>query len=299
MHDLNDMVIFSKVAELQGISPAARAMRIPKSKVSRRMVALEDELGVRLLERSTRAVHLTEVGKIYFQHCKRIVEEANSARESVQHMLDAPRGHLRISTSVTIGQYLLAPHLGEFMAEYPEIEIDVNLNNRRVDVIAEGFDLVVRVGDLQDSTLVSKRLGSDHLKLFASPEYLKKNGTPKQLSDLDEHKLLVMSDSARPGQWTLTGPGNQQETVSANPYATTNDLAMIRQIAIDDSGITLLPGFLSAAPEKSGKLRRILPDWRTTTIYYHALYPSHRGVTLKLRAWLDFFQHKLGQISTE
>ena len=133
MIDLNDMLIFSKVAEVQGISPAARALRMPKSKVSRRMVALENELGVRLLERSTRAVHLTEVGEIYFQHCKRIVEEANSARESVHQMLNAPRGHLRISTSVTIGQFLLAPHLGEFMATYPEVELEVDLNNRRVD----------------------------------------------------------------------------------------------------------------------------------------------------------------------
>jgi LysR family transcriptional regulator AphB len=293
MIDLNDMLIFSKVAEKQGISPAARALRMPKSKVSRRMVALEEELGVRLLERSTRAVHLTEVGQIYFRHCKRIVEEANSARESVHSMLDTPRGHLRISTSVTIGQFLLAPHMGQFMAKYPDVEIEVNLSNRRVDVIAEGFDLVVRVGDLQDSTLVSKRLGSDYLKFFASPNYLKECGIPGRLGELEKHRLLVMSDSAKPGEWSLVGPKKQQKTYSAKPYASANDLATIRQIALDGGGIALLPGFLSCAPEKSGELRRVLPAWRTPPFNYHALYPSRRGVTLKVRAWLDFFASKL------
>ena len=293
MNDLNDMVIFSKVAELEGISPAARALRMPKSKVSRRMAALEDELGVRLLERSTRSVHLTEVGTIYFQHCKRVVEESISARESVDQMLEAPRGHLRISTSVTIGQHLLGPHIGEFIGIYPEIEIEVNLNNRRVDVIAEGFDTVVRVGDLQDSTLVSRRLGSDCLMFFASPDYLKCWGTPKRVSELTNHRFLVMSDSAKPGDWTLIGPKKQQETLSVHPYVTANDLTMIRQIAVDSGGIALLPGYMSRDFEKSGGLCRVLRGWRTPSFSYYALYPSHRGVTLKLRAWLDFIVNKL------
>ena len=182
VNDLNDMVIFAKVAEVQGISPAARALRMPKSKVSRRMAALEEELGVRLLERSTRAVHLTEVGEIYFQHCRRIVEEASSARESVSRMLEAPRGQLRINASVAIGQHLLTPFIGEFMNLYPEIELDVRLDNRRVDLIAEGYDVVVRLGKLEDSALVSKQLGADHSILVASADYLKRTGTPKRLN---------------------------------------------------------------------------------------------------------------------
>ena len=299
MNDLNDMVIFSKVAELQGISAAARALRMPKSKISRRMAALEDELGVRLLERSTRSVHLSEIGDIYFQHCKRIVEEANSARESVAQMLEAPRGHLRVSASVAIGQHLLAPHIGTFMKAYPEIEVELNLTNRRVDIIAEGFDLAIRVGELQDSTLISKRFGTDYLKLFASPEYLRKLGTPKRLRDLEKHRLLVMSDSAKPAQWTLLGPKKRQELISAQPCATSNDLTMVRQMACDDGGIALLPGYLSEASEKSGRLRRVLPSWRTPSFSYYALYPSHRGVTLKIRAWLDFFSKRLNDCTDD
>ena len=127
MIDLNDMLIFAKVAETQGISPAARALHMPKSRVSRRMAALETALGARLLERTTRSVRLTEVGNIYYQHCQRIVEEADSARESVNQVFDTPRGHLRISTSVAIGQNLIASYLGEFVQLYPEIDIEINV----------------------------------------------------------------------------------------------------------------------------------------------------------------------------
>jgi len=294
MNDLNNMAIFAKVAELQGISPAARALRIPKSKVSRRMSALEQDLGVRLLERSTRAVHLTEVGEIYFQHCKRIVEEANGARESVAQMLEKPRGHLRISASVAIGQHLLAPFVGEFMALYPEIELEVQLENRRVDLIREGYDLVVRIGDLEDSALISKPLGEDHLILVASASYLKEMGTPTRLSDLKNHRCIVMGDAPNFVHWALVGPNDRQETVDVVQSATLNDLTMIRQVAIDGGGIALLPRYLCSDDLiSSGTLCQVLNDWRSPKFRFHALYPSHRGVTLKLRAWLDFYGGKL------
>ena len=296
MNDLNNMVIFAKVAELQGISSAARALHMPKSKISRRVAALEEDLGVRLLERSTRAVRLTEVGEIYFQHCKRIVEEAASARESVTQMLEAPRGHLKINASVAIGQHLLTPYLGEFMALYPEIELEVQLENRRVDLIREGYDLVVRVGNLEDSALVSKPLGEDHLILVASANYLKEMGTPQRLSDLKNHRCLVMADAPNFDHWALVGPDEQQESVAVGQYATLNDLTMIRQVAIDGGGIALLPRYLCSDDLiSSGTLCQVLIDWRSPTFRFYALYPSHRGVTLKLRAWLDFFGGKLNQ----
>ncbi|MDE0714270.1 MAG: LysR family transcriptional regulator [Gammaproteobacteria bacterium] len=296
MNDLNDMTIFAKVAELQGISPAARALRMPKSKVSRRMAALEDELGVRLLERSTRAVHLTEVGEIYFQHCRRVAEEAASARESVTQMLEAPRGLLRINASVAVGQHLLAPFLGEFMAMYPEIELEVRLENRRVDLIREGYDLVVRLGKLEDSALISKRLGEDHLVLVASADYLERMGTPKRLSDFKDHRFLVMSDSQNHDHWTLIGPGGRQDSVDVAQYAAINDLSMIRRVAIDGGGIALLPRYLCSDDViNSGLLRQVMNGWHSPTFRYYALYPSHRSVTLKLRAWLDFFGDKLNQ----
>ena len=297
MNNLNDMAIFAKVAELQGISPAARALRMPKSRVSRHMAALEKELGVRLLERSTRAVHLTEVGEIYFQHCKRVVEEAASARESVSQMLEAPRGLLRINASVAIGQHLLAPFLGEFMATYPEIKLEVQLENRRVDMIREGYDLVVRLGKLEDSALISKPLGEDHLILVASENYLNKAGTPKHFSEFKNHRFLVMADSQNFDRWSLVGPNDRQETIEVNQYTALNDLTMIRQVAIDGGGIALLPRYLCTDDViSSGTLCRVMKDWRSQTFRFYALYPSRRSVTLKLRAWLDFFGGKLDQV---
>ena len=294
MNDLNDMVIFAKVAELQGISSAARALRMPKSKISRRMAALEAVLGVRLLERSTRAVHLTEVGRIYFQHCKRIVEEAESARESVSQMLEVPRGHLKINASVAIGQHLLTPFLGEFMALYPEIELEVQLENRRVDLIGEGYDVVVRLGNLEDSALISKLLGEDHAILVASASYLKQMGTPKRLGDLKNHRFLVMGDSRNFDHWALVGPDQRQETFDVGQYATLNDLTMIRQVAIDGGGIALLPRYLCSDDViSSGGLCQVLSNWRSPTFHFHALYPSHRSMTLKLRVLLDFLAAKL------
>lgn len=293
MSDLNDMVIFSKVAETQGISPAARELKMPKSKVSRRMAALEDELGVRLLERSTRSVHLTEVGEIYAQHCKRIVEEAHSAQESVARALEAPRGHLRISASVTIGQHLLAPYVAEFIQLYPEIELELDLNNRRVDVIAEGFDLVVRVGALDDSTLVSRRLTTGYAKLFASPEYLQRAGIPRRLNGLEKHDFLCTTLATVTNQLTLVGPKEQQHTIPIKPITTTNDLTVLRQITIDGGGVALLPEYMGKPLVKTNRLHSVLPSWRSLPFHFYALYPSHRGITLKTRAWLDFLVTRL------
>jgi len=296
MNDLNDMSIFAKVAELQGISPAARALRMPKSKISRRMAALEAELGVRLLERSTRAVHLTETGEIYARHCRRVVEEAASARESIARLLETPRGHLRISASIAIGQHLLTPYLGEFMALYPEIELEVQLENRRVDLIREGYDVIVRIGELDDSSLISKLLGEDHAILVASTRYLEQMGTPERLGDLENHRFLVMGDSSNFDHWALVGPNDRNEMVELCQYATLNDLTMIRQVAIDGGGIARLPRYLCRDDLfRSGNLCQVLNDWRSPTFRFYALYPSRGGATLKLKAWLDFYSAKFRQ----
>ena len=178
--DLNNLEIFAKVAELSGISAAARSLKMPKSRVSRRMNALEAELGVRLLERTTRAVHLTEAGKLLAQHCHRIVEERNSALATIDSMNEAPRGTLHISASLAVGQQLIAPLVSEFLARFPEIRMTLDLSNRRVDVIAEGFDAVIRIGELEDSTLVSRKLCTSRSVIIASQNYVKKRGMPKK-----------------------------------------------------------------------------------------------------------------------
>jgi LysR family transcriptional regulator AphB len=293
MMDLNDMVVFAKVAELKGISPAARALGVPKSKVSRRMASLETALGVRLLERTTRAVHLTELGQIYYQHCKRVSEEAQSAVESVNRLLDVPRGHLRISTSVAIGQYFIGPHLSDFIRAYPEIEVDISLTNRRVDIIAEGYDLAIRVGELQDSTLVSKRLATRCAKLYAAPDYLDEMASLRRLEDLHKHRTLTMSERDTADQWLLQHRDGHQQSVALAPVLRLNDMAMLLKVAETGGGVALLPSYLAQQSVDAGILREVLPSWQSPDFNFYALYPSHQGLTRKVRAWIDFFADKL------
>ena len=180
MNDLNDMAVFAKVVETGGFTMAGEAIDMPKSNVSRRVSRLEERLGVRLLERTTRKIRMTELGEIYYTHCRRIIEEAEHADARVSQALEIPRGQLRVSASVTVGQNIISPVLGQFVKEYPEVKVQMTLANRRVDLVEEGFDIAVRVGQLEDSSLVARLLGKSELALFASPDYLKRAGEPKK-----------------------------------------------------------------------------------------------------------------------
>lgn len=293
MINLNDMVLFAKVAESKGISHAARLLNIPKSRVSRRMAVLEEALGTRLLERTTRAIELTEMGSIFLQHCNRIDEEAESAVESMNHMLSAPRGQLRVGASVAVGQYLLAPYLGEFLKLYPEVNVQLEMANRRVDLISEGYDLVVRVGELQDSSLISKKLGHARAVMCASPDYVKQYGQPANLSELSEHKVLAMSSSSNIVEWVLESTGGELRTVDVEPSTCINDFTTLRILVEHGGGIAIIPEYIVAEALKEKRLVRMLPDWRSKLISYYFLYPSRMGLTKKAEAWINFYIDRL------
>ncbi len=291
--DLNDMLVFAKVAEKGGISAAARELQQPKSRVSRRMAALESSLGVRLLERTSRAVNLTEAGNIYYQHCKRVQEEASSATESINQMLDTPRGHLRITASVTFGQYFLAPHIAEFIEKYPQISLDLNLNNRRVDLITEGFDVALRVGKLNDSSLISKHLGGSHAQLFAAPQYLDTQSRIDKLEDLENHQLLYMSDSDTGNHWTLQNQAGQQKQIAVYPKIRINDLTTLQAVAENGGGIAWIPSYLAHDALENERLTCVLPEWTSPHFNFYAIFPSRQGATQKVRAWIDFISEKM------
>ncbi|WP_417453216.1 LysR family transcriptional regulator [Kiloniella sp.] len=292
MINLNDMVLFAKVAELEGISAAARVLNIPKSRVSRRIAALESDLGVRLIERTTRAVQLTEMGTIFFHHCRRVVEESESAIESINNMREAPRGNLRVSVSFAIGQYLVAPYLGEFAKLYPDIKINLDLSNRHVDLITEGYDLVIRVGEQKDSSLMTKRIGQARAKLCASPDYIKNYGSPTSLNQLPDHKLLMMSDSYDLKQFIFENQIGELRSLDVMPNNTINDFTALRSMVEDGCGISLMPEYIIQDAIDKGKLVQVLPDWQSKIISYYVLYPSRKGLTKKARAWIDFFEKK-------
>ena len=243
-------------------------------------------MGVRLLERTTRKVHVTEIGNIYYRHCRRMLDEANHADLCVERAMEIPRGILRVSASVTTGQHLLAPLATEFMAQYPDVQLELVLANRQVDVIDEGFDLVIRIGALHDSSLVARSLGRCRLFVYASAEYLKTHGTPQKPEDLENHNCLVMSDMHDSNQWTLS-KGDITQQVAITPRASVNDFSTLRRMVADGSGITILPSYLHLG-DYYNRLVRVLDDWTAPSIEFHAVFPSHRGATPKVRAFLDY-----------
>lgn len=291
--NLNNLEIFAKVAETNGISSAARALRMPKSKVSRRMNALESDLGVRLLERTTRAVHLTEAGELLAQHCHRIVEERNSALATIDSMNEAPRGSLHISASLAVGQQLIAPLVSEFLARFPDIQLNLHLSNRRVDVVAEGFDSVIRIGALEDSTLISRKLCTSRSVVVASPDYIAEYGQPKTPLDLKRHRRIAMIDTPSSGRWRLKNRRGLTETVESKPSIELNDLTSIKQITIEHGGVALLPVYMVNDSIEAKQLVRLMPQWTSMDYSIHCIYPSHRSMTPKLRAWIDYLASEL------
>lgn len=295
MHDLNDLAIFAKVVQAGSLTAAADVLGIPKSNVSRRLSRLEEALGVRLLERTTRKLHLTEVGALYYQHCLRILEELEHAELSVQQRLDSPRGLLRVSASHSVGRGLLAPVLGNFLALYPDVQVHMELTNRRVDLIEEGFDLVLRIGKLEESNLVARYLGSAHMICCATPEYLKQAPALIQPQDLLNHSCLTMADMPQADRWTFSGVGGDV-TVNVSTRASVNDFDTLREMSLAHAGIYIAPAYSCTENIASGRLAEVLQGWHLPSTAIHAVYPSHRGATPKLRALIDFLVENLQPI---
>ncbi len=246
---------------------------------------------MRLLERTTRKVHVTEIGDIYYRHCRRMLDEADDADLYVEQAMEIPRGTLRVSATVNVGQHLLAPMAAEFMAQYPEVQFELVWTNRLIDVIDEGFDLTIRIGALQDSSLVARRLGQWQLFLYASAEYLKARGTPHKPEDLQDHDCLVMSDMRGSTQWTLS-TGDITEKVVISSRASVNDFDTLRRMVADGGGIAILPSYMHFG-DYHNRLVRVLDNWTGWLTELYAIFPSRRGATPKVRAFLDFLAVRL------
>jgi len=294
--DLNDLMLFAAVVHYGSITAAAEKLSTAKANVSRKLSKLEQTLGVRLLERSTRRQHLTEIGHVYYQHCLRIKSELESADACVNRLLQAPRGTLKICASVSVGQGLLAPLWADFSQSYPEINLDIQLTNRRVDIIEEGFDLVIRVGKLEDSNLIAKLLMRSQLLLCASPSYEKQYGLPTHPEQLFEHQCLYMSATPGPVQWHFHQAAERSQ-IALLPKFKINDFNSIKQSVIQGAGIAALPHYLAQPYIDTKQIIPVLSDWSLPAVDIFAIYPSYRGATPKLRALLDFFSSRLSSFT--
>jgi len=298
-HDLNDMMVFLAVVEAGSFTLAADRLGIPKANVSRKVSRLEQHLDVTLLERSTRSQHLTEAGRRYLQHCKRIHEELDLATASVCELFHSYVGELKVGASVATGQQILRPALGRFMHQYPELKVQLNLVNRRVDFIEEGFDVVIRIGQLKDSMLIAKKLGSVSRGLYASPAYLAKNGKPEQVGQLADHQLLIMNSANNETKLKLLSEQAESFTLDCQPRLLVDDFVMLKQAIVDGLGIAVLPDYMSRKEVASGQLVNILPRWGMAAVDVYALYPKHRAKIPKVKAFLDFVSELYGEVLTQ
>jgi LysR family transcriptional regulator AphB len=298
-HDLNDMMVFLAVVETGSFTLAAERLGIPKANVSRKVSRLESNLDVTLLERSTRSQHLTEAGRRYLAHCKRIHEELDLATASVCELFHSYAGDLKVGASVATGQQILRPALGQFMHQYPDLKVQLNLVNRRVDFIEEGFDVVIRIGQLKDSMLIAKKLGSVCRSLFASPTYLAKHGKPEAIAQLAKHQLLIMNPINNTANKQLTmnllSKHGESFELDCQPRLLVDDFVMLKQAIVDGLGIAVLPEYMSNKEVATGALVKILPDWGTAAVDIYALYPKHRAKIPKVKAFLEFVNELYGE----
>ncbi len=295
MNDLNDLYYFAAVVDHGGFAAAERALGIPKSRLSRRISALEDELGVRLLQRSTRRFAVTDVGMSVHRHAQSMLAEAQAAREVVERLSAEPRGAVRVSVPVSMAQQQFPKLLPEFMALYPKVRIQLVVSNRRIDVINEGVDVALRVRSKldDDGSLVMRSFGQIQELLVASPAYLDRAGRPTMPEQLAEHVTLSISEDEARQRWELHGPDGDVRRIDLQPRVTGFDFPMMQAMAHDGIGITLLPETVCADAVRRGELEVVLPQWRLPQGIAHAVFASRRGMLPAVRVFIDFLAEKL------
>lgn len=288
MDRLTEMQAFATVVDQGGFTDAAKKLGISKSAVSKHVSALEARLGARLLNRTTRRVSPTEIGLAYYDRARRVLNDAGEADALVTSMQSAPSGTLRISVATDFGVNLLSPILGEFLQEYPDITVNMVLNNRYVELISEGFDMAIRLGELEDSSLRARKLTETTKRMIAAPRYFQRYGRPQRIDDLNEHKLLHYANSAASAVWKLTAPSGEKRQIRTAGWLTVNDGQSLLNAAISGLGIAFLPSFLYADAFKAGLVEECMPELPTEVLGIYAVYPPGRFTQPKVRAFIDF-----------
>ena len=290
LSDLDDFYCFALVVEHGGFSAAERATDIPKSKLSRRVYNLEEHLGVRLIQRSSRHFAVTEIGMNIYRHAQVMMNAAQAAHDLVDHLSTQPRGVIKVSLPVSIAQNEIAKILPQFLKTYPEIRVQLIVSNRRVDIINEGIDVALRVrSNLDDDpSLILRKLENIEQHLFASQAYLNEFGDLKQPEDLSQHQILSMADEHLDQHIVVHDENNHQKKIKVNPIVMGSDLMMLAQLARQNCGIVLLPDTIVQDYVQSGELVRVLPNWKAPHGILHAVYPSRRGLLPAVRVFIDY-----------
>jgi DNA-binding transcriptional LysR family regulator len=288
MQDLNDLYYFAKVVEAGGFAAAGRGLGIPKSRLSRRIAELEERLGTRLLQRTTRKLKLTAVGERYLRHCQAMLLEAEMADEAVASMSSEPRGRLRVSCPVGLAQEILPSVIASFLASYPQVELEVLLLNRRVDLISEGIDVALRVRELgdEDPLLVTCRLRQAQTVMVATPAFVREHRIASP-DDLRNAPLLGALEADRLVHLSMLDPQGNKHELALEARLGIDDFIVRKTCALGDLGFTILPMMYCEQELASGQLVQLLPQWSLPGGWLQAVYPHRRGVLPAVRAWID------------
>lgn len=290
MERLTDLAVFIAVVEARSFTAAAHRLGIAKSVVSKYVTRLEDRLGVRLLHRTTRRLSLTEAGERLHQRCARALEDIEEAERDVSSHQERPRGRLRVAAPMSFGLLHLAPALPEFLREHPLVKIDLRLDDRPEDVIAGGIDVALRIADLADSSLVARRLTTIRFVTVASPEYLRRQGTPRHPRELGQHSCLVYT--VRPNVWRYLDTSQKEIAISVEGALQANNSLALREALVAGIGIALTPSFVVGEELRNGRLVPVLSDFGTHTRELYAILPERKYLTPKTRAFVEFVAHR-------
>jgi DNA-binding transcriptional LysR family regulator len=289
--DLNDTLIFAKVVEHGSFISAARALRLPKTTVSRKIQELETRLGAQLLHRTTRKLGLTEAGNIYFEHSQRIARELDDAESAIGQLQGGPRGWLRVTAPYSFAISRITPLFGEFQARYPEVRVEMVLTNDTVDLIDKEIDVALRIGPLRDNNLVARRLAVFRSQVYASPRYIERHGEPVHPADLQHHRTLGMNKYGMTGNngyyWPLSD-GTAVTEFKINPVLVANDPAALHPALLMGEGLLLTADVMVKAFAEHGYIQRVLPGWTGRPAEMNAVFPRGQGKSPKVRAFVDF-----------
>jgi len=293
MDKLNSMAIFTEVVKAEGFTAAADKIGLSRAQVSKSVMQLEQYLGTRLLNRTTRRISLTEIGSIYFERCNAILSDIDEMDSFASAQTSNPSGTLSLSAPTSFGILQLGQAIPVYTKQYPQVQVSLNLADRFIDVVSEGFDVVIRIAELEDSSLIARKIAPCKRIFCASPEYLAKNGVPKVPQDLAIHHCLVYSNELKPDVWTLHGPAGIESIKVSGPICADNG-DVLKEAAVAGLGVTLLPTFIVGPDIASGRLKQVLVDYCPPAISIYAIFPSRRYLSAKVRTFVDFIAGYFG-----
>ena len=294
MDRFTGMAVFVKVVESSSFAAAARHFRLSPAMVSRHVQALEEQLGAQLLNRTTRRVSPTEVGQAYYQRVRQILADLEEADRLASDLQATPRGLLRITSSQSFGIRHLAPAIADYLALCPEVQIDVTLNDRYLEIIEEGFDVAIRVGHLEDSSLIARRLAPIRMALCAAPGYIARHGMPQTPADLARHNCLIYSYAAAQSEWRFIDGAGKEQAAHVAGRLVANNGDVLRTAALQGQGVVLGPTFMLGDDMRAATLVRLLPSFAPPEIGLYAVYPPGRHLSVKVRSFVDFLVARFG-----